>query len=238
MVSPLDDLVKRWVDPLMNDEGFVRLRPRRWMVSSAEGHAVFVEISPYASHPRFGFHVEWAPIPGVLRDYHEGKTRSTGVKGDWGLFLTRSMPPAEFAKLQGVRSSLWGFYPDRIDEDGAGLQRYLRSEIIPRWKSFLDQRRLSDAFFAGFDPSARKLVLDGDHAETGIEFITKICGYDARLGKIILGIDDGDPEELESLIDSYIEQDGERELCEWMRVRLRARTAGQAQAETGEERGE
>ncbi|TVT11307.1 hypothetical protein AMYBAR_005266 [Amycolatopsis bartoniae] len=140
--------------------------------------------------------------------------------------------------LPAVRGSLWGFDPDRTDEDGAELREYLLGEAVPRWKSFLDQRRLAAAFSAAFDPRVQKSILDGSHAESDIRFLGKIRGCDEYLGKIILGVDEGDPEELESLIDWYVEHGRERGLLEWLRARLRARAAGHVGAESGGGAGE
>ncbi|TVT11305.1 hypothetical protein AMYBAR_005268 [Amycolatopsis bartoniae] len=210
VASPFGGLMKGYVDPAMKDAGFVRTRSWLWSMASPQGHAVFVEMRPNPLTPKFGFYVEWAPVPVVLMDYFGSGAQPGRSEIGWGLISTHLTPPADLAWEPSGMMPMWGFYPDRVDEYGLRLRDHFQGVAIPRWKRFLDLPTLAEEFYR----------------RTDLEFFLTTRGYGEDFGKVILEVDDGDPQELEKLIDELIAAGGDRDLLEWLRRRLHARSVG------------
>ncbi|WIX83057.1 hypothetical protein QRX50_21005 [Amycolatopsis carbonis] len=211
VAGPLDDLVKTYVDPVMKEGGFRRLRLRRWWITSPGGNAVFVQIRPYLSEPTVEFHVEVAAFPAVLREYHDERSGSKPVKFEWGLLQTRPKPPDHLSTYPHPGSSLWGVRLDGFDVTGPKLRDHFRDFAIHLWKSFLSLPALAQAAYGG------------RRADLAI-----LSCYGPDFGKVILEVDEGDPRELEESIDALIAARADRNLLEWLRRRVHARVEGAA----------
>ncbi|MFI5615593.1 hypothetical protein [Amycolatopsis sp. NPDC051903] len=208
MAGTLDGLVKRFVNPVMKDAGFHRLPARKWWISVPDGHAVFPRMRPYIPEPIVMFHVAAAAVPSVLRDYHDEGSSSKPVEFDWGLIRTRLRAPEGLRAELLPGTSLWGVSLDRVDVDGPKMFDYFRDFVVPRWKSFLAPTVLAHSAYGG---------RQDDFA------IMRRYGED--FGRVILGVDNGDPQELEVAIDNLIAAGSDRDLLEWLRRRLHSRVA-------------
>lgn len=204
MGTPLDELVKRFVEPAIKDAGFQRLRARHWWTSVPDGHAAFMRIRPYALEAAIGFHIEAAAVPAVLREYHDRSASVNPVEFDWGLIRARITAPEQFRT--GLSSSLWGVQLDRVDVDGPKLHDYFQDVVMPRWKSLLDPTDLVRAAYG--EP---------------LDDFRVMHRYGPYFGKVIMEIDDGEPRELDEMIDNLISRGADGDLLEWLRQRLHQR---------------
>ncbi|MET9259902.1 hypothetical protein [Amycolatopsis sp. NPDC004079] len=209
MAELLDEFAKRYVDPLMKEAGFKRLRTRRWWLPSPEGNAAFVQFRAYPMDPRIAFHVEASGIPRVLREYYEGGSAVKPPKFDGGFVRTRQAAPPDRGPASHLGGHVWDFLPDTMDEYGPQAQDYLRAVAIPQWKSFLDPAGLLMAAHGG--PSR-------DFAVVG--------GYGLEFSQVILRVDDGNPEVLEAMIEGLLLKRADPKLLEWLRQRVRDRAEG------------
>lgn len=159
---------------------------------------------------KFGFHVEWSAIPKVLRDFYAEGSTSTIARFEWGLINTRLLVP-ESLRDRRIFTELWWFYPDKIDEFGPVFNSVLVEEAIPVWNAALKPGGLADLLV---DPGLR--LRDRNQPAVG----------DPLRVKIVLEIDDGDPAELNQMIDQAFDRFPENELLGWLRRRLENRTQG------------
>ncbi|QRP47809.1 hypothetical protein [Amycolatopsis sp. FDAARGOS 1241] len=87
-VEALNDLAKRYVDPVLKEAGFTKRRQLVWSIVSPEGHAVLAKIRRWTTAPEYSFFVETAAILAILRDYHDNGARSARLNDGWELFFT------------------------------------------------------------------------------------------------------------------------------------------------------
>jgi hypothetical protein len=130
-------MISTYVDGPMNDGGFRKIRKHFWITESPDGNCVIVRIRLYdLGEEECGFHVEWAAVPALLREFYHGDP-AQNVRFEWGLINTRFDVPEE-RRLKPYFTNLWWFLIENIDEFGGYFQDLLKEIAVPLWKSALN----------------------------------------------------------------------------------------------------
>lgn len=205
-VKPLDELLVGYVNPAMRAAGF-RRRGRTYVVESVDRNMVLVQVRSWSTSAWVSFHVEWSPIPAVLREYHARPGGRGRLSIFSGLFHTRWTVPPD---LRGgpYEATLWLLgQREQLESFGARVFDVLNADAIPRWTACLGREYL--ARVESDDPDALRL---------------RLGGYGGPFwGPLWLNIDDGDPAELERLLERAESLPNSARPAAWLRARLQAR---------------
>ncbi|MEV6412479.1 hypothetical protein [Kribbella sp. NPDC051718] len=205
-MKPLDELVKA-VAPVFGAAGF-RKSGRRYLLmppAGDPGNAVLATFAPFTGDPaKVGFHLEWAVIPSAGFAFHAG-SKSPSVT--WGVIADRVPAPPAF--VTGSASELWS-YPisEGPDRCAAAVTEVLTGGLLDRLLSFQDRAQVLRAI---------------DEGTLGTGLPTEIPrGRPWRY--LSMHIDDGNPTELETMLDQLHGAPPGNPFAAWWRERLAARS--------------
>jgi hypothetical protein len=209
IMDMLDELLAARMTPAMIDAGFRRTR-RKYAVLSPDGNLVVVRVTPWGGNDeRLSFHVDWWAVPAVLREYHQRYDPKAGAASHGALFLTRLRVPPDLRE-QPYFGSLWWFKREQFDSFGARFEDEIRTDAIPRWTASL----------------TRDYLLTASTQDSDVSQMDSPTGFGGPvLTPLLLNIDDGDPAELQHLLDDAYRPRGD-DFLEWLQARLDTRVSG------------